>query len=248
MLPGVVDERRFCETMPARYRQLYHGPTVLEHAAIVARRGSSPAHGEVWRRIQDGGAIACVVTEERPGAAHYLGTAFATRSIDILSAQVYFRRGAKGSEVVELFWVGRGTDRGAPVEDADLAHIADLIGGLMTGELRINGRPLSTPLGASPRIATLVRCDAPSGPGGAPVTLTVETIERPGLFATITGALVQANVRILKSIRTGGPRGQVTHQFAIADHDGRRPDQYRRGILQAEILRVLEPGHGSARR
>src|SRR5260370_9138961 len=88
MSPASRRELAFYETMPARYRQLFRGPTVEEHAAIAARRGSAPAHAEIWRRLPHGAAIPCIVAEDRPGLLSYLGSAFPTPPSDILSAPV----------------------------------------------------------------------------------------------------------------------------------------------------------------
>jgi UTP:GlnB (protein PII) uridylyltransferase len=231
-LPG------FYETMPERYRQLFRGPTVDEHAAIAARRGGAPAHAEIWRRLPQGGVIACIVAEDRPGVLSYLGTVLTTRSIDILSAQIYARANPFGSEVLDLLWVRRDEGATSPVDETDLVRIADLLGGLMTGELRMDGRPLGARHVASSESATLVRFEETSDRASA--TLSLETIERPGLFRAVTNALVAAGARIVASRRAAAPGGRVIHRFTLAEKDGRAPDQYWRGVLQAEVLRVAE--------
>ena len=231
--------------MPDRYRQLFRRPTVDEHAAIAARRGSAPAHAEIWRRLPQGGAIACIVAEDRPGLLSYLGTAFTTRSIDIVSAQVYSRAHPKGAEVVDLFWIRRDEGLASPVVDGDLARVADLLGGLMTGDLRIDGRPLGARRVASPDSATLVRFE--EGPDDGPATLSLETVERPGLFSAVTTALLDAKVRIIGSnARAGMARASFTDS-RWRNTTGTRRIEYRRGLLQAEVLRVVEPVARSAR-
>ena len=231
-------EPQFYETMPPRYRQLFHGAQVKEHAAIVANRKSSPVHAEIWRSLPHGGAIACIVAEDRPGILSYLGTVLTTRSIDILSAQVFARANPNGGEVVDLFWLRRDQALGSAVVEADLALIADLLGGLMTGDLRVDGRPLGARL--VPAVsATRVSFDAATN--AAPATLSLETVERPGLFREVTTAILGANVRIIHAKRENAPGGRVDHRFAITERDGRTPAQSRRGLLQAEVLRVAEP-------
>jgi UTP:GlnB (protein PII) uridylyltransferase len=230
----------FYETMPARYRQLFRGPTVYEHAAIVGRRGAAPAHAEIWRRLPQGGAIACVVAEDRPGLLSYLGTAFIAQSIDILSAQLYTRRDPRRAEVVDFFWLRRDDAIATSVVEADLMRVADLLGGLMTGELRVDGRPLDARSLAAPDDATIIRFD--DTPSTEAAILILETIERPGLFRAVSTALLSAHARILASKRSSGPGGRVVHRFSIAEKDGTTPDQYRRGVLQAEVLRVVGPG------
>jgi|HubBroStandDraft_6_1064221.scaffolds.fasta_scaffold16529_3 UTP:GlnB (protein PII) uridylyltransferase len=231
-------EPAFYETMPRRYRQLFRGIPVQEHAAIVANRRASPAHAEIWRRLPQGGAIACIVAEDRPGLISYLGTAFIARSIDILSAQLFARANPEGGEVIDFFWLRRSQELGSALVDADLALVADLLGGLMTGDLRVDGRPLGnrpTPTES----ATLVGFD--EAIGAEPATLSLETVERPGLFRDVTTAILDTSVCIVRSKRASAPGGRVIHRFVITERDGQTPDQYRRGLLQAEVLRVAEP-------
>ena len=229
----------FSETMPSRYRQLFHGLTAHEHAAIVDRRGSALAHAEIWRRLPQGVAIVCIVAEDRPGLLSYLGTALSTQSIDLLAAQLYGRAAPRGAEVVNLLWLRRDEAIASSVADADVSRVANLLGGLMTGELRVDGRPLAARR-TSPELATLVRFDDPSD-ASSPATLLLETVERPGLFRAVTGALVRAGVHIVASRRASGGAGRVVHRFVIAERDGTPPDQYRRGLLQADVLRIVEP-------
>jgi UTP:GlnB (protein PII) uridylyltransferase len=228
----------FYETMPERYRQLFRGPTVDDHAAIAARRGGAPAYAEIWRRLPGGGAVACIVAEDRPGLLSYVGTALSTRSIDIVSAQVYARNDPHGAEVVDLFCLRREGGSASAIVECDLARVADLLGGLITGELRMDGRPLGPRHQPSPDSATLVRFE--EVPENGPATLNLETVERPGLFQSVATALLDANVRILASKRASGQGARVIHRFSLAEEDGRAPDQYRRGLLQAEVLRVVE--------
>jgi UTP:GlnB (protein PII) uridylyltransferase len=238
MSPASRRELAFYETMPDRYRQLFQAPAVDEHAAIAARRGGAPAHAEIWRRLPNGGAIACLVAEDRRGLLSYVGTVFTTRSIDILSAQLYSRADPRGAEVVDLFWLCREEGTAAAIAPIDLARVADLLGGLITGDLRMGGRPLAARHSALQASATLVRCE--EAPEGGPATLSLETVERPGLFRAVTSALVDANVRIISLKRASAQGARVIHRFSVAEQDGRAPDQYRRGLLQAEVLRVVE--------
>jgi UTP:GlnB (protein PII) uridylyltransferase len=238
MASAIRPQPPFHRTMPARYRELFHGPTVQEHAAIVAHRGSSPAHAEIWRRLPQGGAIACVVAEDRPGLLSFLDTAFTARSIDIVSAQIFGRASPTGAEVVDFFWLRRDEDLGSALVEADLGYVADFLGGLMTGDLRVDGRPLGTRKVAARESATLVGFEDASDGGLS--TLCLETVERPGLFHAVTTALLDAKVRIIRSKRAPGPGSRVIHRFIIAERSGRTPDQQRRGLLQTEVLRAVE--------
>ena len=228
----------FYETMPPRYRQLFRGPTVQQHAAIVERRGHAPAHAEIWRRLPQGGAIVCVAADDRPGLLSCLAMALATQSLDLLAAQIYGRVGPRGAEVVDLLWLRRDESIAPSVAETDIARITELLGGLMTGELRTDGRALLARR-TSAETATLVHFDDASASAGT-IALILETVERPGLFRAVTDALVLLGVRILGSRRANGGAGRVVHRFIFAESDGMPPDQYRRGILQAEVLRVAE--------
>jgi hypothetical protein len=224
--------------MPPRYRQLFRGPTVHEHAAIVGRRGHAPAHAEIWRRLPHGGVVVCVVADDQPGLLSHLGTALTTQSLDLLAAQVYGRMAPRGAEVVDLLWLRRDEELGSAVVDADMGRLAELLGGLATGELRADGRALEphrTPAAG----ATLVHFDDEKGGRGS-TSLILETVERPGLFRAVLDALVRAGVQLTGSRRASGGAGRVVHRFVIAEGNGVAPDQYRRGVLQAEVLRVVE--------
>jgi UTP:GlnB (protein PII) uridylyltransferase len=239
MTRGTWKGHSFADTMPFRYRQLFQGPSVHEHEGIARRRAGAPAYAEIWRRLPQGAAIVCIVGDDRPGFLSYVGTALATQSIDILAAQVFARRDPRGSEVVDFFWLRRDEALAASLVETDLGRVADLVSGLITGELRIDGRGVTARHEASDDCATLVRFDDTLDLGHA--TLNLETVERPGLFRAVTNALTEAGARIVRSRRAPGPGLRVVHRFAITELDGRAPDQYRRGALQAEVLRVVEP-------
>ena len=188
--------------------------------------------------MPQGGAIACVVAEDRPGLLSFLDTAFTARSIDIVSAQIFGRASPTGAEVVDFFWLRRDEDLGSALVEADLGYVADFLGGLMTGDLRVDGRPLGTRKVAARESATLVGFEDASDGGLS--TLCLETVERPGLFHAVTTALLDAKVRIIRSKRAPGPGSRVIHRFIIAERSGRTPDQQRRGLLQTEVLRAVE--------
>lgn len=199
-------------------------------------------HAEIWRRLPQGGVIVCVVSEDRVGLLSYLGTALTTQSMDLLAAQVYARATPLVTEVVDLLWLRRDEAMASSLVEADVARLADLLAGLVTGELCVDGRPLATRR-APTEVATLVRFDESLDPGSSvsgSATLLLETLERPGLFRAVTGALLRAGVRIMASRRANAGGGRVVHRFVLAEEGGAEPDQYRRGLLQAEVLRIVE--------
>jgi UTP:GlnB (protein PII) uridylyltransferase len=230
----------FYDTMPRRYQQLFRGPTVQEHAEVSRRRGSAPAHAEIWRRLPQGAAIVCLVADDRSGVVSHLGTALATRSIDILSGHIYSRPTPAGAEVVKLLWLRRDEVIAPILTDSDVARIVDLMAGLITGELRMDGRPSPRRRAPPPESATLVRFDPSEGPR-EPAVLSLETLGRPGLFTAVGRLLRMANTTIVDSQQSKGRGGSVACRFTVLDAGGKAPDQYRRGMLQAEILRLVEP-------
>jgi UTP:GlnB (protein PII) uridylyltransferase len=230
----------FYDTMPRRYQQLFHGPTVQEHAEISRRRGSAPAHAEIWRRLPQGAAIVCLVADDRSGVVSHLGTALATRSIDLLGAHIYFRHALYGVEVLKLLWLRRDEVIAPVLTEGDLGRIVDLMGGLITGELRMDGRPSPRRRPPPTDAATIVRFE-PTEDARQPAVLTLETLGRPGLFTAVSRLLQAANTTLVDSRQSRGPGDWMTYRFLVLDADGRGPDQYRRGLLQAEILRLVEP-------
>ena len=245
MAAHLVRAPAFYETMPRRYQQLFRGPTVVEHAAIAARRRSAPAHGEIWRRLPQGAAIVCLVAEDRPGLLSYLATALTTQSIDLLAAHVYSRFDPDGGEWVDFLWLRRDETLAPALIEADVARVVDLLGGLLTGELRMNGRPAPRRRRQWTDASIMVRLDPGDGPR-RPASLAVETHEQPSLLRAVRQRLERAGARVLDARRVPGPGARVTHRFSVVEADGRAPDQYRRGVLQAEVLRMLEPGEPHA--
>jgi UTP:GlnB (protein PII) uridylyltransferase len=227
----------FDVSMPPRYRQLFRGPVVSEHAAIVARCGAAAAHAEIWRRTHQGTAIACMVTRDHPWLLSFVCTALDAHAIHMSAAHVYARACPQGSDLVCLLWLIREDSPERSVVDSDVARIAELVGGLVTGELTLEVIPPEARRGIPPDTATLIRFE-PTGDASTSL-LVVETLERPGLFRAVTAALQAAHVRILKSLVATAPEGHVVHRFVLSEQDGRMPDSLRKNRLQAEVLRVI---------
>jgi [protein-PII] uridylyltransferase len=236
----------FLDSMPPRYRQQpFDGVAMREHAAIVSRRGDAPAHAEVWRRLPRGAAVVCIVADDRPGLLSFISAALVVNRLDVEAAQAYTR--AETNEAVDFFWVRRDLGSlaasdaaaAAPVLDADVARVAEVLRGLVTGALTVDevaasareNRPRST--GASTR----VRFDETSDAGLA--VLTVETTDRPGLLLAITRALHRARVQIVASEATTKD-GRVVDRFTLVELDGAPLRASRRGVLQVEVLAAVD--------
>ena len=133
--------------MPARYRQLFQGPTVDDARAIAARRG--PARPTRVCAGCLGGArasSACRTT----ASGSYVGTVS-----DALETSNRRRStpGAPGAEVVDLFW-RRDERTASAVVESDLARVADLLGRLMTRRGSMGGglsRGIAPSLDSRPR-------------------------------------------------------------------------------------------------
>ncbi len=187
-----------------------------------------------------GAAIVCVVSDDRPGVETCLATALAAHSIDILGAHVYSRAARRGAEVVHFLWLRRDEAIAPTLVEQDVYRFSNLFGGLVTGELRVDGRPPVQRHLPSPEAAVIVRFDA-SDDLHKPAFFSLETRARPGLLRAVHLALVRMNAHVVGQSRIQGPGARETFRFAVLEPDGRAPDQYRRGAMQAEILRLVEP-------
>ncbi len=234
----------FYASMPERYRDVFDAADASEHAAIVAHRAGAPVHVEVWRRLPKGGAIVCIVADDRPGLLSFISAALVGQGMDILAAQAYTRVSPEGggAEAIDFLWMER--DAGAlsvslPVLRADITRIAEILDSLVCGRTTIESvvqraRPFrKIPRGASTRVRFEETLEGH-------VILTVETFDRPGLLLAITQALFRAGVQIIASDATTQPGGGVTDRFTIVELDGTPIAKTRRGLVQMEVLSAIE--------
>jgi [protein-PII] uridylyltransferase len=236
----VVDSvASFYASMPARYRELFDAADAREHASIIERRAQAPAHVEIWKRLPYGGAILCVVADDRPGLLSFISAALVVHTLDVVAAQVYTRTAPDQAEAFDLFWVRRDAAVASPVLESDASGIAGVLRALITRELTIDAitretgaRPIPPP-GAS----THVTFDEQARTGHA--VLTVETFDRPGLLLAITQALTRARVQIIAS-EAMSRDGRVVDRFTIVEIDGAPLRPERRGILRVEMLTAID--------
>jgi [protein-PII] uridylyltransferase len=228
----------FLDSMPERYRQQpFDGVAVRQHAAIVARRAGAPAHAEIWKRLPRGGAVLCVVADDRPGLLSFISAALVVNGLDVEAAQAYTRAGL--DEAVDLFWVRREGGLPSPVLEGDVTRIAGVLRQLVTGERTIDDVAAAVraerakPAGG----ATRVLFDGTNGSGLT--VLTVETFDRPGLLLAITRALHRARVQIVASEATT-TEGRVVDRFTLVELDGAPLRPGRRGVLQVEVLAAVD--------
>jgi [protein-PII] uridylyltransferase len=225
--------------MPPRYRESFDGAATREHAAIVGRRDGAPAHVEIWRRLPQGGAIACVVADDRPGLLSLISATLVAQSLDVVSAQAYTRSLPGGAEAVDFLWLRRDAEHPMPVRAADATRVAELLCGLLSGSrsiesvLRRPGVRASLPPGVGTRVTFN------ETPNLGLSVLTVETYDRPGLLLAITLALFNARVQIVSSeAETTGQR--VVDRFSIVELDGSPIERNRRGAVQTAVLAAID--------
>jgi [protein-PII] uridylyltransferase len=235
----------FGATMPARYRESFDPRAIDEHASIVSRRDGSPAHVEVWRRLDDGITVLCVVADDRPGLLSRITASLVIHSMDVVAAQAYTRVSASGSgEAVDLLWVRRMKAGGPPLSDPECARIADVLRALVTGEISVDATVGDIPI-AEPRVAFATRVafsDTPTGP----IVMTIETSDRPGLLLAITRALFRSNVQIVAS-DASTEDGRVVDRFTLLELDGSPIGEKRRRALQTDVLAAVDAVARSSR-
>jgi [protein-PII] uridylyltransferase len=229
----------FYGSMPSRYRELFDGNTARDHADIAGRRAGAPAHVEIWKRLPKGGAILCVVAEDRPGLLSFISASLVVHTMDVVAAQVYTRAAPDGPEAVDLFWVRRDSPVISPVLESDASGIARVLCALVTRELTIDAitRETGTRPAPPPGASTHVTFDESADTGLA--VLTVETFDRPGLLLAITQALSRARVQIIAS-EAMSRDGRVVDRFTIVELDGAPLRPQRRGILRVEVLTAID--------
>ncbi len=227
--------------MPERYREAFDGAAIREHAAIVARRGDSPALVEIWRREPHERAVMCIVADDRPGLLSLVSASLAAQNLDVVAAQAYTRPipGAETAEAVDFVWVARPPDVYTPIRSVDATRVAALLRSLIGGEASVEAvarqgrRPSSPPPGATTRVTF------DEAPRSGLAVLTVETFDRPGLLLAITLALFRARVQIVASDATT-ESGRVVDRFTVAELDGAPVRGHRRGAVQTAVLAAID--------
>jgi [protein-PII] uridylyltransferase len=226
---------RFAASMPTRYRVLFDPRAIRRHAAVAYRRGARVAHVEVWRALPDGSAALCIVADDRPGLLALVAAALVSHRLTVITAHVFSRVAASGSaEALDLFWVRRADSAdGSPVEAAEAASVAQVLGALLAGTIAI--ADIATRPGAPPHEPGVVIHFEDADDDGLAI-LDVEANDRPGLLLAITGVLSGEGVQIVRSIvRTVG--GRAHNRFELTEADGAPVLAERR----ARIVLALEP-------
>jgi [protein-PII] uridylyltransferase len=231
----------FQASMPDRYREAFDAQAIREHAAIVARRAGAPVHVEIWQRLPKGGAIVCVVADDRPGLLALISASLVAHQMDVVAAHAYTRIDPETGrgEAVDFLWLQRDAALPLPVLQGDVTRIGDVLRALILGETTIERvvRTVRALRPAPPGASTRITFDGASE--GGLVVLTVETFDRPGLLLTITQALHRAGVQIVATDATTRS-GRVVDRFTIAEIDGAPIRAQRRGMVQMEVLSAVD--------
>src|SRR5260370_15730061 len=79
----------FYTSMSERYRGAFDAADARDHAAIVRRRAAAAVHLEIWRRLPTGGAIVCVVADDRPGWLSFISAPLVVPTLVVITFQAY---------------------------------------------------------------------------------------------------------------------------------------------------------------
>jgi [protein-PII] uridylyltransferase len=233
--------------MPLQYRNSFDEAATYEHASIVDRRAGAPAHVEAWRSLPNGGAILCVVADDRPGLLSFVSASLAAAKMDVLSVQAYTRTRPQDRvvEAVDIVWLRHEGDASAPVDGEDISRVAAVLRGLVTGDLALESllRPPASRAAAS---SSAVRVGFTDSLDAGHAVLVVETSDRPGLLLAVTLALFRARVQIVGSL-ADTKDGGATDRFTIAECDGARLSAERRSEVQIAVQAGVDALGGRAR-
>jgi [protein-PII] uridylyltransferase len=235
--------------MPSRYALLFDPRTIARHAAAAYRRGSRPAHAEVWRTLPDGSAALCVVALDRPGLLSAIAAALVLHRLDVITALVFSRAMPDGAcEAVDLVWVRRASPTDTAAIDVDeAASIGEVLSAILSGSISVEHIASRAPTVPPPRDESVhVRFEDVDE--GDLAVLTVDAPDRPGMLLTIALELFQHGAQIARSlVRTVD--GRAFNRFELAEFSGaplslERRQQVREAVFAA--IALTDPGRRAA--
>jgi [protein-PII] uridylyltransferase len=222
------DPDAYVASMPERYLLANDPESIVEHARVVAARGTRAAHVArvPWRHAE--AAELCVVAQDRPGLLASIAAAITANRLEVLAAQVYSRaagaagRVGGGVEAVDLFWV-RDREGGTEGVESALPRLArdleDVCSGRVDAEELLRARiGTASPWRErpSPAVPTEVLLDDRASPRHTVVEVFAK--DRPGLLYTLARALHELGLSIaLSKINTEGMR--VADVFYVSELD-----------------------------
>ncbi len=241
----------FTSSMPETYAATYEPEERAEHAKIVERRASATVHIERWRTLADGGALICVVADDRPGLLSFICNALLRRRLEVRVAQIYSRkRPDETIEAVDFFWLRPLPQGGVAraIEDRDLQKVASSLADLLEAPPEPAPISHSLPPGSdafdtTPHPRAFFNTKALRR---GEFVLIVEVPDFPGLLLSITTALHSQGVEIASSdIRTEGALARDC--FMIKDTTGEGLGPERLAAIRQSVVTAVRAGFMSAR-
>jgi UTP:GlnB (protein PII) uridylyltransferase len=245
--PAAVKEedesvREFTSSMSDGYAQTFGPRERAEHAAIAARRGTKKVHLERWRSFAEGGAIVCVVADDRVGLLAEICAAFYRHGLEVRLAEVFSRSIPDGGrEAVDLFWL-RALDGSGGVRPVEMHHLEKVADTLVAQAL---GGASETVLAAGSGLrfqsAAARVFFKPKVIGRGDCVLVVEARDYPGLLLAITNAVREQGLVIESSdVRTEGHIARDS--FVLSDPSGRSLDQERLAATREAVIAAVLAG------
>ncbi len=236
-MPNLTErERRFVESLPSSYRNEYGLEVMHAHATLALGRDGKLAVGIFERRGDLTGV--CIVVDDRPGLLALISEAMVRCHLDVVSAEAFTRRADEKEEAVDLFWLRRvENERVLSVESEHIEQLRSTLDGLLVDQPRSEPRP--APRGGVTSSESRVRFIEDEE--GALSTLEIETEDRSGLLLSVSRALYEQRVQVLRcEVRTESSR-HVVDRFKIAENDGSAVGPARRLEIQVAVLSAIEP-------
>jgi UTP:GlnB (protein PII) uridylyltransferase len=227
---------QFIATMPAVYERLYGAAEAAEHAAIVARRGASLVHAELWQSAK--GPLLCVVAEDRPGLLSHVTDALLAQGMAIQSARAFCRQvGKDKAEAVDFLGLralGGSDDAAAQLEGDALAAFTQNLNELIAKDTTPSA---SSAPSADAGPTTRVYFERQSLEDGG-YLLVVDAPDSDGLLHAVSSALHAKAMRILAcEIRT--VRGRASDRFEVEPNSQRALKDSELCDVQLAVLAAL---------
>jgi [protein-PII] uridylyltransferase len=245
------------ESLPDRYLLSNSPAAIQQHARVAAGRVGQGPHIEVADGPSDEESTLLLFDRDRPGLLAAAAAVLAAHRLNVVSAQIYTRRGPAGPEAFDVFHVRRATAgaAGPVVDDARRQRILHDLGELLSGEVTADellARRIRVPSWArkhSPSVPTQILID---NEASARFTVVdVFTRDRPALLHTIARCLHERSLTIgLSKVNTEGDR--AADVFYVQDEQGRKVQSVEElEALQRALegaLAALSAGGPEARR
>jgi [protein-PII] uridylyltransferase len=222
--------RSFLSSMPAAYRRSFSNEIVAIHARTAATRAAGTAAIASCGEHRSFAAL-CIVADDRPGLLWLISIGLTAHQLEVMRAHIYCRRRPDGrTEAVDLFWVRRrASTASGPLTPTEVDALSATVNRLLT----VDPPPQAADDDEAPtpsRLSTQVSFVVDSETGAA--MLVVETPNRPGLLLSITRALFEENVQIVRAeVATAGAHALDT--FYVLELDGGAVTAARRAEIEA---------------